>query len=59
MMAVVDVYDAVTHERSYGSAMTHEEAIGYLIAEKGGHFDPRLVELFVENQRELLEGIED
>ncbi len=59
MMAVVDVYDAVTHERSYGSAMTHEEAIGYLIAEKGGHFDPRLIELFVENQREILEGIED
>lgn len=58
MMAVIDVYDALTHKRIYKEAMSHEEAIAYLIIEKGKHFDPKLVDIFLENMDEILEGLE-
>lgn len=58
MMAVVDVYDALTHNRIYKEAMTHEEALAYLIAEKGRHFDPKLVDIFLENLEDILQGLE-
>ncbi|MBK8321209.1 MAG: HD-GYP domain-containing protein [Betaproteobacteria bacterium] len=44
--ALADVYDALTHERPYKRAWSHEEAMGYLRAERGGHFDPVLVDHF-------------
>jgi putative two-component system response regulator len=49
VMAIADVYDALTSVRPYKKAFTHEEAVR-IIAEGGGtHFDPALVELFVQN----------
>ena len=44
--ALADVYDALTHARPYKRAWSHEEAMGYLRAERGGHFDPALVDHF-------------
>jgi putative two-component system response regulator len=49
VMAIADVYDALTSVRPYKKAFTHEEAVR-IIAEGGGtQFDPALVELFVQN----------
>jgi putative nucleotidyltransferase with HDIG domain len=44
IVAVADVYDALTSERSYRKAWTHFEAMKYLKENKGTHFDPQCVE---------------
>jgi putative two-component system response regulator len=46
MMAVADVYDALTSERPYKKAFSHEEAARIIVEGRGKHFDPRLVSLF-------------
>ncbi len=53
-MALADVYDALTHQRCYKPAMTHEEAMAIILAGKGTHFDPYLVDLFVELEDEII-----
>lgn len=58
MMAIVDVYDALTHRRIYKEASTREEALEYLTTERGKHFDPKLVDIFIENLDEITEGID-
>lgn len=47
LMAVVDVYDALTSERVYKSAMSHEKAVGIINSESGIHFDPEIVNAFL------------
>jgi putative nucleotidyltransferase with HDIG domain len=44
IVAVVDVYDALTSERSYRKAWTHLKAMKYLSENKGSHFDPHCVD---------------
>ncbi|HEY9107694.1 MAG TPA: two-component system response regulator [Roseateles sp.] len=44
LMAVADVYDALISERPYKKPMTHEEALAFIRAGRGSHFDPRIVE---------------
>ncbi|HLO12145.1 MAG TPA: HD-GYP domain-containing protein [Pseudoneobacillus sp.] len=44
IVAVVDVYDALTSDRSYRKAWTHEEAMRFLQDHKGSHFDPKCVD---------------
>ncbi len=45
---IVDTYDAMTTNRPYQSALSHEEAVAHLVAHKGSYFDPMLVEVFRE-----------
>lgn len=47
--AICDVFDALTSERVYKAAMPVEEALDVLTKERGKHFDPDLLDLFVEN----------
>jgi putative nucleotidyltransferase with HDIG domain len=44
IVAVADVYDALTSNRSYRKAWTHCEAMSLLLDQKGSHFDPVCVE---------------
>ncbi|MFO7941161.1 MAG: diguanylate cyclase [Bacillota bacterium] len=46
ILAVVDAYDAMTNDRSYRPAMSHEEAEEELLRNVGTQFDPRVVEVF-------------
>ncbi len=46
LFAVVDVWDALTHERPYRKAWTEDQATDYLRVQSGKHFDPQLVEMF-------------
>lgn len=46
IFAVVDVYDALTSERPYKSAWTHEEALAEIRNCAGSHFDPEVVVAF-------------
>lgn len=48
ILAVADAYEAMTSDRYYAKARTHEEAIQELKRLEGQHFDPSVVEAFVE-----------
>ncbi|GIV62955.1 MAG: hypothetical protein KatS3mg045_0294 [Bellilinea sp.] len=48
IFAVVDVWDALTSDRPYRPAWSKERALAYLIEQKGRHFDPQAVELFLQ-----------
>ena len=47
LMALVDVYDAVTTRRAYRAPMTHAEAVEFIVGGRGTHFDPAVVDAFV------------
>jgi len=53
LMAVADVYDVLVSRRVYKEAVSHEEAIAILLAGRGSHFDPRIVDAFLELQDEI------
>lgn len=46
IVAVADVYDALTSERVYKSAMDPEKAKRLIVSESGQHFDPEVVTAF-------------
>ena len=46
IVAVADVYDALTSVRPYKQAWTAEQAFDYVATQAGRHFDPRVVEAF-------------
>ena len=47
IMAIADLFDALTTIRSYHEAFSPEEAVAYIQNEAGKHFDPKIVEVFV------------
>lgn len=48
IFALVDVWDALTNDRPYRAAWDRARAAAHLRAERGRHFDPDLVEPFLE-----------
>ena len=48
LMAVADVYDALISKRVYKPPMPHEEAVRIISDGKGKHFDPDIVDAFLE-----------
>jgi response regulator RpfG family c-di-GMP phosphodiesterase len=50
IVAVADVYDALTSQRSYKEAWTREQVSEFLRNESGRHFDPELVDIALELQ---------
>lgn len=55
IVAIADVFDALTSERPYKEPWPIEKAVNLLSEEKGLHFDPKLIELFIENLDEVKE----
>ena len=53
ILAVADVYDALTSSRSYRSAWTHERALEVIVKDSGTHFDPVVVDAFLR----VIEGV--
>ena len=47
VFSIVDVYDALTSERPYKAAWTHEAALAEVARGAGTHFDPRLAQVFL------------
>lgn len=47
IVAVVDVFDALTSERPYKSAWTQEAALDFILGQSGKHFDPAIVTVFL------------
>lgn len=54
MVAIGDVFDALTSMRPYKLAWPMEEAFAYLQAQRGSHLDPRLVDVFLEVRDEAV-----
>lgn len=48
IFSVVDVYDALSHDRPYRSAWPKEKIIDYIKEQSGRYFDPRVVETFLD-----------
>jgi len=48
IVAIADVFDALTSERPYKKAWSEQDAISLLESEAGKHFDPELVPRFLE-----------
>lgn len=48
LFTVVDVWDAITNERPYRKAWSREEALEYMRKQAGKHFDPNVVNTFLE-----------
>jgi len=46
IVALADVYDALTSKRVYKDAISHSEAYETIQSEKGSHFDPRIINAF-------------
>jgi PAS domain S-box-containing protein/putative nucleotidyltransferase with HDIG domain len=48
IFSVVDVYDALTSDRPYRDALAQEKAIEYIRTQSGKHFDPEVVDTFLD-----------
>jgi putative two-component system response regulator len=62
LMALADVYDALISRRVYKEPMSHDEAVEIIVAGRAQHFDPDIVDAFIEIQdsfREIAERYAD
>lgn len=57
--ALADVFDALTHRRPYKPAWTIDEALAQISKDRGTHFDPQLVDVFMTlDHRSLQEDLD-
>jgi HD-GYP domain-containing protein (c-di-GMP phosphodiesterase class II) len=54
IFSVVDEWDAVTSDRPYRKAWPHERAVEYIRENSGKHFDPDVVEIFLNNLDKII-----
>lgn len=54
IVAMADVFDALTSERPYKQAWPVEEAIEYMKSQAGVHFDPALLPMFLNALPEIM-----
>ena len=62
IVALADVFDALTNKRVYKDAWSFEEAKNYILENKGKMFEPKLVEIFennIEKFKEIYEKLKD
>jgi PAS domain S-box-containing protein len=61
IVAVADVFDALTHDRPYKPAWPADQAVALIRSSAGSQFDPRVVEAFLEiiSERGPVEPAED
>jgi putative two-component system response regulator len=58
IVAICDVFDALRSKRPYKEAWTLQQALDELRAQRGRHFDPDLVDLFVPLAEQWADGDE-
>lgn len=54
IVAIADVFDALSHDRCYKKAWEDSAVFEFLEKEKGVHFDPELISLFLESKDEFI-----
>ncbi len=58
IFAVVDVWDALTSDRPYRSAWSVDDVLSYVEKNAGSHFDPKVVNVFVNNLDDIVKQSE-
>lgn len=53
IVAVADVFDALTSKRPYKEAYTFDESMEIIISGKGKHFDPRIIDCLIKYEKEF------
>lgn len=53
LMAIADVYDALINDRVYKAGVPHDKAVQVIFQGRGSHFDPDMVDAFIEIQDEF------
>jgi adenylate cyclase len=53
LIAIVDVYDALTTTRCYRESLPHDRAVALIVDGEGTHFDPAVVDAFVQSAPRL------
>jgi diguanylate cyclase (GGDEF)-like protein/putative nucleotidyltransferase with HDIG domain len=59
ILSVVDYFDALTSDRPYHRAMTHDAALGLLQQEAAKALDPAVVQMFIKNLAQLADEAEN
>ncbi|HEY9593267.1 MAG TPA: HD domain-containing phosphohydrolase [Spirochaetia bacterium] len=62
IVAIGDVYDALRMRRNYKDPYTHEQTVSNMVAERGTHFDPFLIDTFItmaDAFREIFDSLAD
>jgi putative two-component system response regulator len=54
IVALADVYDALTSKRVYKDAFGHDIAKSIILKEAGSHFAPDIVEAFIQSETKFL-----
>ncbi|MDH5629403.1 MAG: HD domain-containing protein, partial [Gammaproteobacteria bacterium] len=55
IVALADVFDALTHKRQYKDEWSIDDSVKYIKEHSGTQFDPRLVDIFVEHLPQFIE----
>ncbi|MFH0960139.1 MAG: HD domain-containing phosphohydrolase [Pseudomonadota bacterium] len=62
VVAIVDVYDALTHDRVYRKALPEEKALSIIASDRGRHFDPPMLDCFMDllpQMRDIRDEVRD
>ena len=59
IMALADVYDALRSKRVYKKAYSHAESVEIIKQGRGTHFDPEILDIFLEHEEEIKKILED
>jgi putative two-component system response regulator len=54
ILALADVYDALTSKRVYKEAFNHETAKAMILEGRGTHFDPQIVDAFLRREQDFV-----
>jgi putative two-component system response regulator len=57
--SVADVFDALTRDRVYRAALPLDTAVDIMVRDRGGLFDPQLLDLFLERLDDVLDLTKD
>jgi len=57
IVALADVYDALTSKRVYKQAFTHDIARSMIVEQSGKHFDPNVTRAFIQCEEQFLSGL--
>jgi len=55
IVALADVFDALSHERPYKKAWSFKKTLNYIKENQGKHFDPLLTNIFLDKSNEIIE----
>ena len=58
MVSVADVYDALTSDRVYKKAFSHEKAMQMILNRECGTFNPILLKCLVKIQDQIEDGLD-